>query len=130
MKYTTNELIGWRLDQAVAKACGYGYDTSKSSMVVFEIATNISTLEEGCTIFRDGGFLHYSPSTNWVHGGPIIEREDIELWKWKGDNGNYWCAHVQGWSADTDAKESIGDTPLVAVMRAFVSAKMGAEVDL
>ena len=130
MKYTTNELIRWRLDQAVAKACGYGYDTSKSSMVVLEIATNISTLEEGCTIFRDGSFLHYSPSTNWVHGGPIIERERISIF---ADHGTDWLAampeHRLGeWG--TWAYSTTGTTALEAAMRTFVFARMGAEVDL
>ena len=150
MKYTTNELIGWRLDQAVAKACGYGYDTSKSSMVVFEIATNISTLEEGCTIFRDGGFLHYSPSTNWVHGGPIIERERIGILpatkEIKADRaylrrtGRHFMPECDGWVAgyepithiefDWGGGWEVGPTPLVAAMRVFVAAKYGAEVDL
>jgi hypothetical protein len=57
-------------------------------------------------------------STSWEYGGPIIEREDIELtrretmpslWEWVGTT-------MHGF-------EATGPTPLIAAMRAFVASR-------
>ena len=120
MKYKTIELDGYRLDGAVAKAL------RKKFAFTRKLPDNPGPYS--CTIFETCEM--FSPSSNWQHGGPIIDREGIELWKWTGADGTYWCSHVGGRRIDTADKESIGDTPLVAAMRAFVTAKLGAEVDL
>ncbi len=67
----------------------------------------------------------YKPSTNWACGGPIIEREGIGL-----------LPDVSGWEAGLigktnpcdDLVTANGPTPLIAAMRAFVIAKLGAEI--
>lgn len=64
----------------------------------------------------------YAPSRNWMHGGPIIERELIELthdrdWREDGEFGRVWQAN-DGLSGYYD-----GDTPLIAAMRAFVASQ-------
>lgn len=62
--------------------------------------------------------VRYSPSSDWKDGGPIIERERINL----QERGNCWQAHYSvGWS-------EMGETPLIATMRARVAAKFGEEV--
>jgi hypothetical protein len=61
---------------------------------------------------------HYS--TDWAQGGPIIEREKIEL----THDGFEWWARI--W-ADEDYE---GPTPLVAAMRCYVASKLGDEVKL
>ncbi len=66
----------------------------------------------------------WKPTTDWGQGGPIIEREGIEVWKWIGSDGTYWCAHVGG--RKFGSPESIGDTPLIAAMTAFVRSKVKA----
>ena len=116
MKYTTDELAGLALEFAAHKAMGT-FDDEGADLQVITFADYI---EAG-----GGGF-----PLDWETCGPIIEREGIELWKWKGDDGTYWCAHVGGRRVDTADKESLGETPLVAAMRAIVTAKLGAEVDL
>ena len=149
MKYKTSQLKGALLDTAVAKTqCwelkhtmdyapnvdGWGRDIPgagsgriESGWKKWHSATGgvISLLGYGNIKECD-----WKPSSDWGLGGPIIEREEIELWKWKGHDGTYWCAHVGGRRVDTGDKESIGETPLVAAMRAFVHARCGAEVDL
>jgi len=60
-------------------------------------------------------------STDWLWGGPIIEREKIEL---RHDGRNSWCA----WIASTGAMH--GPTPLIAAMRCYVASKLGDEVDI
>jgi hypothetical protein len=59
-------------------------------------------------------------STDWAHGGPIIEMERIEL-EWSGSE---WWARIK---ADDDFS---GPTPLVAAMRCFVASRLGDEVDI
>ena len=67
----------------------------------------------------------YAPSSNWKHGGAIIERERIALrydnteqeWQATYPDEDGW---VYGW----------GSTPLVAAMRCFVASKLGDEVEI
>jgi hypothetical protein len=56
----------------------------------------------------------------WEHGGPIIEREKIEL----EYGGPEWWACIK---ADEDFS---GPTPLIAAMRCYVASKLGDEVDV
>lgn len=98
----TSELTGAALDWAVAK-CWYGdeYDMS-------------------IPLFDDG--LIFAPSTNWSHGGPIIEREEIEL----VPKGMHWDAY-----ADEDFHVPYsGPTPLIAAMRCYVASKLGDTIDI
>jgi hypothetical protein len=62
----------------------------------------------------------YNPSRDWMQGGPIIERERINLW----NEGHDWEASLYG--------EHIvwGETPLVAAMRCYVASKLGDEVEI
>jgi hypothetical protein len=70
----------------------------------------------------------YSPSTRWAQGGPIIERETIEL---RPSNG---APHCSSWSARHPkngwSTKGSGPTPLIAAMRCFVASKLGPEVDV
>jgi hypothetical protein len=62
------------------------------------------------------------PSTNWAYGGPIIERERIDISHLSGHES--WLAKAPG-----ATKSEIGDTPLIAAMRAFVASVYGEEVE-
>jgi len=59
-------------------------------------------------------------STSWEDGGPIIERERIEL----EHDGAIWWARIK---ADDDFD---GTTPLIAAMRCYVASKLGDTVDI
>lgn len=56
----------------------------------------------------------------WEHGGPIIERGQIEL----EHDGFQWWTRIR---ADEDFS---GPTPLIAAMRCYVASKLGDEVDI
>lgn len=120
----TAELTGPALNWAVAKAEGRSY-----------------------RYFQDYGgdyngwttgphYLYFS--TDWSQGGPIIEREWIELiqggpiiekeWIELIHDGNTWQAIGRGFGED--APMGNGPTPLVAAMRCFVTSKLGDEVDV
>jgi len=68
-------------------------------------------------------------STKWEFGGPIIEREKIEL-KYLGYyNPPYWGALKFNPSA-YERKGAVGPTPLIAAMRCYVASKLGDEVEV
>lgn len=120
MKHKTAELEGRYLDWAVALAFGVG-----------KVA-----------LIRPSG-EPFEPSSNWAHGGPIIELEQISLWKgrWEGATAR---GMPEGWIAYIDADAVAyngeartegrvtgnGPTPLIAAMRAFVVSKLGDEAEL
>jgi hypothetical protein len=62
----------------------------------------------------------YSPSTNWVQAGVLIEREGLTI------------THQQNrWAAQTDDDLfAFGPTPLIAAMRCYVESVLGAEIDV
>lgn len=73
----------------------------------------------------------FEPSTAWAHGGPIIERELLELsphfWT---DVGWHWVAYVLGANNLDENHEQRGPTPLIAAMRCYVASKLGDEVEV
>ena len=98
----TSELTGPALDWAVAKCEG----------------------NNGVWYASDEDPVPFNPSADWAQGGPIIERETIELYK----EMNRWAAIIR--VDDEEAWELYGSTPLVAAMRCFVASKMGDEVEV
>jgi hypothetical protein len=64
-------------------------------------------------------------STNWAQGGPIIERESIQLTP---------CESMVEWSAGMmfrqGCEDYTGPTPLIAAMRCYVASKLGDEVEI
>jgi hypothetical protein len=71
------------------------------------------------------GELEYWPeieySTNWAQGGPIIERERIEV---RPYDGVKWIA------TDNLTNHTVGPTPLIAAMRCYVASKLGDDIDV
>ena len=63
-------------------------------------------------------------STDWAHGGPLIEKHQIDLC-WDGADGKamWWNAYHQD-IADQQTHQS----PLIAACRAIVVAKLGEVV--
>ena len=66
----------------------------------------------------------FNPSTEWSHGGPIIEREGLCLIK----TDTVWQCTTNGNELHSHAKE--GPTPLIAAMRCYVASKMGDTIDV
>lgn len=75
-------------------------------------------------------------SEQWSQGGPIIEREGIEInvRNWSPSPGCRLPGKYE-WSArlcfvrQTECKQ-FGPTPLIAAMRCYVASKLGDEVDI
>jgi hypothetical protein len=108
VKVKTADLIGAQLDWAVGTAAGCD-------------GLWMWTADDGSRHCQHNIGGPFSPSSNWRDGGPIIERERIDL-TWRPSEG--WVA----WDADMRCPKK-GPTPLVAAMRAYVTSKLGDEVE-
>lgn len=107
----TSELIGPALDWAVAKITNPEWWDDG-----YMAGDPIAALE------MDDGSA-YSPSTDWSRGGPIIEREGIDL--------EHYTLPEHGWMAGIINKaQEHGPTPLIAAMRCYVASRLGDEVDV
>jgi hypothetical protein len=96
MRVKTNELQGRALDYAVAYSHG-GH-------------------------IGNFGIDGYHPSTDWAQGGPIIEREMIEL---VPQSAALWDAMYREQHIPND-----GPTPLIAAMRCYVACKWNHEIEI
>lgn len=61
-------------------------------------------------------------STNWAQGGPIVERERIQL---RPERGTEWRAY-----SGLLGPDMTGATPLIAAMRCFCASKLGDEIEV
>jgi len=106
----TSALTGAALDWAVAKC------------EKLDVSTDILTGGWGVFVDYSDEYsnVHYQPSKHWGWAGAIIERERISL---IGEGGEIWIAEW-GWI------KMVGDTPLIAAMRAYVASKFGSEIDV
>ena len=72
------------------------------------------------------------PHADWAQGGPIIDREKIDL-IYYGDGGHErggeWIG-ARSISGEDEEIEMYGPTPLTAAMRCYVASKLGDEVDV
>lgn len=124
------ELTGEPLDRYVALAAGF-----KQVGAIWDAP--VDWRPSGHT--DDDGLRFYSypvsawkPSTDWAHGGPIIELERIHVCplskhEMLGEHAGWWSAKAQG--APLAAVMQYDPSPLVAAMRAYVSIKFGDEVE-
>lgn len=116
----TSELEGVALDWAVAKCeggTGLWYDS---------VATYWITIDGKDRALSEGWAQSFCPSTNWAQGGPIIEREGIGVYQFRGA----WAAHCPLPNGGFHACMENQPTPLIAAMRCYVASKLGDEVDV
>ena len=99
----TSELTGAALDWAVAKAEG--------------LSTYVEVVE---------GF---KPSTDWAQGGPIIEREKMDI-MWNVDDVESYICSTDAYGYFGPIASCEGTTPLIAAMRCYVTSKLGDDVDV
>ena len=121
MKVKTAELTGTALDWAVAK-CEWGV-----TELVFDGITHGFNLDGNTKVLSQGWApsMSWHPSTNWSQGGPIIEREGINLYQMQGGT---WQANLD--YGMTDEAICHGPTLLIAAMRCFCASKLGEEIEI
>jgi len=110
----TSELTGAALDWAVAEANGTPIYRSGKTLTRMDM----------------DGQHYWQPSTDWAQGGPIIERERVDVTF--VDNGDI----AWGAASRTELPHrprhifTQGPTPLIAAMRCYVVSKLGDEVEI
>lgn len=77
----------------------------------------------------------YHYSTDWAQGGPIIDREEINLLKrderpWSGYAYRYGKHKKLRGQRGCEIFRATGPTPLIAAMRCYVASKLGDEVEV
>jgi hypothetical protein len=115
----TSELTGYALDWAVAKCLGVtpmlAHNHTMTGLVVLD-AELIDMETDDCE-----EPLNFS--TDWARGGPIIEREWIEL-----------GAYADTWQATMHLEDGSiyrrGPNPLIAAMRCYVASQLGDDVEV
>lgn len=116
-----SELTGAKLDYWVAKADGLN--------LKIEQCGPAPSFEERWRMINAAPHApletKYSPSSNWLDGGPIIERERIAT---KPSGDVEWIAKIYKMAGDP-LLYAFGETPLIAAMRAYVVSKFGEEVE-
>lgn len=86
--------------------------------------------ELDCLGSANGWADDFCPSTDWAQGGPIIEREGIQLsgWESRWEAKLYWSKAAQG--GPKRYWNMTGPNPLIAAMRCYVASKLGSEVEV
>ena len=108
-----SELTGAALDWAVARCEDYH-------------SISIDTDIDGTKRINYGG-MYPEWSSDWEHGGPIIERELINVIYMQGSQ--HWMSTLFQPTLDTTPR-SAGPTPLIAAMRCYVASKLGDTVEV
>jgi hypothetical protein len=109
MKIKTNQLTGDALDWAVAKCAELPFPFAYDDY---------------------GREYPVSPSTLWIQGGPIIEREEISISRECASGRIEWAAWTPAPIRDDAEAFGYGPTPLIAAMRCYVASRFGDEVDV
>lgn len=118
MKIKTSDLTGAALDWAVTliekpEACEYGVEDWRGQ--------RRQTVKNGEYVYR----WHQS----WAQGGPIIEREKIDLLQSTGRVcAAMWENLPGGGRLVSEALDC--PTPLIAAMRCYVASKLGDTVEI
>jgi len=99
-----SELKDELLDYWVAKADG---------------VTEVHVVDAHCLV----NHVRWEPSVDWAQGGPIIEREGINLGHSLEPGSEHCVAYMR-----SGRNRQRGLTPLVAAMRCYVDFKFGEEV--
>lgn len=113
----TSELKGAALDWAVAKCDGeasFGWTAEGT--------------ERTALLCIDETWRKFKPSTNWAQGGPIIEREGINLDNYAKNPD--WGAWVLLPGQAVGDAQAYGCTPLIAAMRCYVASKLGDTIEI
>jgi len=116
-KIKTAELQGAQLDWAVAKALGWAVHHRNAAC--YCMAKEADGIMQKAMAFVD----EFRPSTDWAQGGPLIHEYRIGFGV--KDDCYLALAGIKGVYGT-----GIGETHLIAAMRALVAAKLGDEVEV
>jgi hypothetical protein len=132
MKHDVSTLEGAQLDAAVARCEGWNQMPGGQGWAVPSRMRGVGDEWIDTTRWEPKPLPW---SSDWQHGGAIIEREQIALLQ------PGYAALMTSWEAGIHAFESddgtwqasaraLGPSPLIAAMRAYVASRLGRQVDL
>jgi hypothetical protein len=118
----TSDLTGITLDYAVGVALGHDMSKAINFGAYLRIPAHAGSAYT----------VTFCPSTDWTIGGPLIERERIQLttiYQHDLKVDNEWGAYLDD---GRDIIDSVmgGHTPLAAAMRCYVASRLGDEVSI
>ena len=120
MKIKVSNTTNIQLDWLAAKCEG------------LEVLILIDPIEVSLTTVQDhlkyGGWV-FKPSTNWLQGGQIIDRADIDTFNTATDLG-FKAVLVLNHDFPEVYFQQYGPTKLIAAMRCYVASKLGEEVEV
>ena len=129
MKIKASELTGAALNWAAAKADNNLHPKG-----------DVRLLDRNVFIITAGDYENpdlwqrYAPAIYWAQGGPIIDREMIQLTPHCMVNPLHgWAAAFRSFDEDDNVfalHRMRGRTPLRAAMRCYVASKLGDTVDI
>lgn len=127
----TAELTGPALDWAVAMAEGWEADRPQDGQVrkngVYRL---VGSRPSRSTVSPD---WFYDPSTNWAHGGPLLDRHATMVLSHDHSSevmiGGFWNPSREA-ACEKKSPSADGPSILVALCRAIVSAKLGDVVQV
>lgn len=123
--HKTAELEGSLLDAAVALAEGWRSMPGGQGYAIPSFGVGLAGGEPIDTTTWEPRPRAWS--TDWRHGGPIIERERIAIDSY---GVGAWMAHHLPSFEVRHVPHIEGRTPLIAAMRAYVASKFGDTMDL
>ena len=122
MKIKTNEASGPALDWMVAKCEGVEVNIDN-----IYYPPKIDGVVMRCGHDDGAEEYLYEPSTNWSLGGPIIEREKIDVFN---QNNGKTGAIEMATAKNPHPAPYFGPTALIAAMRCYVASVLGTEVEV
>lgn len=130
VKVKTAGLSGVQLDYAVAVALGV------KDSIKLRPFTNCPAYPQKY-VWLDKGSSCFSPSSNWMACGPLIEQFKLSLYlhseyeiNGEGVYDVYEAGCSADWFVDASTPDQVSTDPKVAICRAVVASKLGDEVDI
>lgn len=116
MRMRTSELTDAALDWAVAR-CKH-------------IPVRIMEIRGVKVVAFESNWNPAAYHDDWSQGGPIIEREKLDVVYQAGGRGDEWTCFANDIDDKLNSIEAGGPTPLIAAMRCYVASCLGDEVDI
>lgn len=114
MKIKISEATPLQIDWAVAKCEGVPVRWS---------APHAQLLIEGYP------YLVWQAHKDWAQGGPIVEREWLDITPWPNETREDMRWHCQQHDTANDCAQ-YGPTPLIAAMRCYCCSKLGDTIEV
>lgn len=126
VEVNTAELAGQALNWAVAKAEGMTAHVAIDGNIYASAACWIRNRR----FCAPGASEVFKPSTDWTHGGPLLDKYDIALNGGLADGERVIYATLMAVADNSQFATAAGPTRLIAICRAVAGSKLGYVVQV